>query len=170
MNRIIRITAVATAIILAPATVAQAQSSTDTATATSTATVVTAIAITNSADLAFGKIVAGATAGTVVMSTAGSRSATGGTKLGNAGSASAAAFSVTGETGATYSITLPASASLSDGATNTMVLDTFTSNPSGTGTLTGGSETVNVGGTLNVGAAQVAGAYTATFDVTVAYN
>lgn len=170
MNRIIRITAVATAIILAPATVAQAQSSTDAATATSNATVVTAIAITNTGDLDFGKIVSGPTVGTVVMSTAGSRSATGGAQLGNAGSASAAAFSVTGETDATYSITLPASATLSDGATNEMVLDTFTSDPSATGTLAGGSETVNVGGTLNVGADQVSGAYTATFDVTVAYN
>jgi hypothetical protein len=53
-----------------------------------------------------------------------------------------------------------------------MTVNAFSSNPSGTGTLTGGSEVLNVGATLNVGAAQPAGTYTnaAGFTVTVNYN
>ena len=51
-----------------------------------------------------------------------------------------------------------------------MTVNYFTSNPSGTGTLTGGAETINVGATLNVGAAQVQAAYTGTYTVTVDYN
>jgi hypothetical protein len=53
-----------------------------------------------------------------------------------------------------------------------MTVDTWTSNPSGTGTLTSGTSTLNVGGTLNVGASQVAGVYTASdaFTVTVDYE
>ena len=44
------------------------------------------------------------------------------------------------------------------------------SNPSGTGTLTGGTENLLVGATLQVTAGQATGAYTGTFDVTVGYN
>lgn len=157
-------------LVAAMTTAAQAQSSTATATANASADVVAAIAIAKVADMKFGNVVAGATAGTVVLSTAGTRSATGGTKLGNAGSAAAASFTVTGQGSATYSITLPASASLASGV-NSMTVNTFASNPSGTGTLSaGGSQTLAVGATLNVGASQAAGAYTGTFDVTVAYN
>jgi hypothetical protein len=52
----------------------------------------------------------------------------------------------------------------------TMTVDNFTSNPSGTGTLAGGTQTLSVGARLNVGAGQVAGDYTGEFSVTVAYN
>ena len=52
-----------------------------------------------------------------------------------------------------------------------MTATTFTSDPSGTGTLTGGTQTLNVGATLNVAAAQPAGTYVSgAFDVTVNYN
>ncbi len=37
-------------------------------------------------------------------------------------------------------------------------------------TLVGGSDTFNVGATLNVGAAQASGTYSGTFAVTVNYN
>jgi len=114
--------------------------------------------------------VAGGSLGTVVMTPAGARSATGGTTLGNAGGAAAAAFNVTGQGNATYSITLPASTTVTSGA-NSMTVDTFTSNPSGTGTLSaGGSQALTVGATLHVGASQATGTYTGTFSVTVTYN
>ncbi len=73
--------------------------------------------------------------------------------------------------GATYSISLPLTHNIVSGANN-MVVNAFTSTPSGTGTLTGGSEVLNVGATLNVGAAQPAGTYSsaAGFTVTVNYN
>jgi hypothetical protein len=53
-----------------------------------------------------------------------------------------------------------------------MIVNTFQSSPSGTGTLTGGSEVLTVGATLNVTGGQVAGTYTSStpFDVTVNYN
>lgn len=144
-----------------------------TATGNSSATVVTPIAITANATLDFGTVVAGATAGTVVMSTAGARSVTGGTTLSSKNAGAAGTFDVTGQASTTYAITLPASISISDGAAtpNTMTVDTFTSNPASTGTLsTGGAQTISVGATLSVSGSQVAGTYTGTYDVTVAYN
>jgi hypothetical protein len=53
-----------------------------------------------------------------------------------------------------------------------MTVSAFTSTPSSTGILTGGSETLNIGATLNVAAGQVPGVYSnATgFDITVNYN
>ncbi|MFZ3042283.1 MAG: DUF4402 domain-containing protein [Thiobacillus sp.] len=139
------------------------------ATGNATATVITPIAIANTADLAFGKFAA-STGGTVVMSPAGTRTATGAVVLSTVTPGAAASFDVTGDNNATYAITLPATASIASGA-NTMTVDTFTSTPSATGTLSAtGAETVTVGGTLTVASAQVAGAYTGTFDVTVEYN
>ena len=81
----------------------------------------------------------------------------------------AAAFDVTGEGASTYSITLPSSATLSSGA-NTMTVDTFNHDAGATPTLSGGSDTFNVGATLNVGATQASGTYSGTFSVTVNYN
>ncbi len=81
----------------------------------------------------------------------------------------AASFDVSGQGDYTYSVTLPASTTLVDGATNEMTVDTFADNS--TGTLDGaGAETFNVGATLNVGADQIAGSYTGTFDVSVDYQ
>jgi hypothetical protein len=53
-----------------------------------------------------------------------------------------------------------------------MVVNAFTSTPTGTGALTGGSQDILVGATLNVGAAQPAGTYTnlTGLVVTVNYN
>lgn len=165
--------AVAMAVISAAlgASEAWAQQNSATTSANASATIVPAIAISKTADLNFGDVVAGSTAGTVVLSTAGARSVTGGTTLGNTAGAAAASFSVTGDPSATYAITLPSSAVTLTSGANTMTAGTFTSNPSGTGTLSaGGSQTVAVGGTLSVGATQATGTYTGTFNVTVAYN
>jgi hypothetical protein len=142
-----------------------------TGTGTASATVIQPIAISQTTGLDFGKFSATGTVGTVVMSTAGARSATGGVSLSSMAAGAAAAFVVTGEPNATYTITLPATpATLTSGA-NTMTADTFTSNPVGTGTLTGaGTQTINVGATLNVGATQAPGTYTGTYSVTVDYN
>lgn len=140
-------------------------------TATATAVIVAPIAITRTADMNFGNIIADTDGGTVVLVPAGTRTLNGLTSPSIAGTVSAASFTVTGFDGATYSISLPANHTISSGGNN-MVVDTFTSNPSGTGTLTGGTQTLNVGATLNVGSAQPAGTYTnATgFTVTVNYN
>lgn len=145
-----------------------------TANATATATILTSIGITKTVDLNFGNIaVQVSSGGTVILTPAGVRSATGGVTLpANTGTVTAASFSVTGEGSYTYSITLPSSPyTISNGA-NEMTLTSFTSSPSGTGTLSGGSQTLTVGATLNVAANQAVGVYTAEtgFSVTVNYN
>jgi spore coat protein U-like protein len=133
-----------------------------TATATSTTTVVTPIAISNTANLAFGNIAAGDTAGTVTVSPDGSRSVTGGTVTAG-GTTTAAQFNVTGQSGLTYAIDFTGtSATLTSGA--------ITTGTAATGTLTGGAQTIFVGGTLAVGANQVAGTYNGTINVAVNYN
>ncbi|MFZ2492439.1 MAG: DUF4402 domain-containing protein, partial [Thermoanaerobaculia bacterium] len=67
-------------------------------------------------------------------------------------------------------ITLNRTAGTAGGATTTMILNTFTSNNSGT--LTAGSDALTVGATLAVGtsAAQGYGTYSGSFNVTVQYN
>ena len=53
---------------------------------------------------------------------------------------------------------------------DTVTVDTFTDDTAGTGTLAGGSDSFNVGATLNLGANQPAGNYTGTYTVTVEYQ
>jgi hypothetical protein len=141
--------------------------------ATATATIVAPITITKTVDMNFGNVASSAALGTVVLTPAGGRSATGGVTLpATAGTVSAASFTVGGQTGFTYAITLPAAATTITSGANTMTVNTWTSNPSGTGTLTGGTSTLTVGATLNVGANQPAGTYVSgtPFTVTVNYN
>jgi len=146
-----------------------------TAAATATATIVTPIAISKTVDMNFGNVAVIAS-GTVVLAPGSTRSATGGVTLPNVtGTVAAASFNVTGQGNYTYSITLPSSAyTITDLASNTMTVTNFVSNPTvgSGGTLSSGAQTLTVGATLNVGAAQVAGTYTNStgFNVTVNYN
>lgn len=129
------------------------------------------IAISTTQELAFGKFVAGS-GGSVIVSPAGARSASGGVVLVPSSSGSAAQFSVSGDANATYAISLPADGTVSlASGTNSMAVNTFTSSPSPTGTLgAGGAQTLSVGATLSVGSNQAIGSYSGTFDVTVEYN
>lgn len=147
-----------------------------TASATATATIIEPIAISKTEDMNFGNV-AVIGAGTVVLAPASSRTATGGVTLPvNAGTVTAAEFEVTGEGDNTYSITLPSSdyTITRVSGSETMAVNTFVSNPTAGsgGQLTAGTQTLFVGATLNVGAAQVPGVYTngTGFDVTVNYN
>lgn len=145
-----------------------------TATATATATIVTPISITKDVDMNFGNVaVQASTGGTVVLTPAGARSATGGVTLPAVnGTVTAASFTVDGQGTYTYAITLPSADLTISSGSNTMVVNTFTSTPSATGALTAGTQTLNVGATLNVSAAQAAGVYVSgtPFNVTVNYN
>lgn len=158
--------------VLAAAT-ASAQQNAATTSANASANIVTAISISKTADLDFGDIVTGGTTGTVVL-TAGaspSRTSTGGTTLANSVTVGDAVFTVSGQAASTYAITLPSSPVTLTSGGNTMTVDTFTSSPTPTGTLSGGgTETLYVGATLNVGANQASGTYTGNFSVTVTYN
>lgn len=167
VNRII----LAVVIMIASVYGVQAQA---TATATATATILTAISITKDVDMNFGNLtVQPGSGGTVVLATAGSRSATGGVALIGVAGVAAASFTVSGENDFTYAITLPTSDHTISSGSNTMTVNSFVSNPSATGTLSGsGSQTLKVGATLNVAAAQPVGTYVSSegFSVTVNYN
>ena len=161
-------TLVAVATLSAGSAFAQANSASTSASAS--ARIVAAIGISKTADLNFGDVVASSSLGTVVMTYGGARSATGGTTLGNTNGAAAAGFTVTGVSGATYAISLPGSATtISDLGSHTMTVDTWTGSKA-SGTLSSGSDTFTVGGTLHVAANQAANSYTGTFPVSVNYN
>lgn len=133
------------------------------------------ISISKNTDMNFGTIAVSSGGGTVVLPASGSRTPSGGVMLPSfTGTVTAAQFTVTGEPGYTYAITLPADFTLYESGVGpaSMVVNAFTSTPSATGTLTAGTETVLVGATLNVVASQAAGSYTnATgFEVIVNYN
>jgi hypothetical protein len=152
-------------------------------TATADATVIAPIAIANTIPLSFGKFAPGAALGTVIVSTSGTRTKTGAVILSSIGpTISAAKFDVTGDANATYSISHTGTTTLTNttgvGA-ETMALTKFsdllaanaTSGDATTGTLSAsGTQSIYVGGTLAVAAAQVAGVYTGTAIVTVEYN
>lgn len=151
------------------------------ATATASGTVIAPIAIAKATDLSFGKFARGA-GGTITVSTSGARTASG-VILSSIGSSPAAArFNVTGDANATYSITHSGSASLTNttgtgGETMTLTkysdlaADNATSGNVTSGVLNAsGAQSIYVGGTLNVAAAQVAGVYSGNVIVTVEYN
>ena len=149
------------------------------ATADAEATIVTPIAISKTADMNFGNVAVSTSAGTVVLAPAtDARTTTGGITLPVVtGTVQAAAFTVSGQANYTYAITLPGSAlTIENAAADLMTVGTFTSFPSATGTLSGaGSQTLKVGGTLNVAGSQAAGVYSSNtaaeeFTVTVNYN
>lgn len=155
----------------------------DNATASATAVVLQPIAVTKSADLVFGNVVAGN--GDVTVATDGTRTKTGTTVLPTGVSPAAARFDVTGTGSNTFSIDYTGSDTvLTDASSNTMAVDWITeavgtTTPTGktdptsdatTGTLNSGAAYIYVGGKLTVGGAQVAGTYSGVVKVTVAYN
>ncbi len=145
-----------------------------TSTAPTTATIVTPISIAKNTDMSFGNIaVQTSTGGTVVLAPAGTRTRTSGVTLpATTGTVTAATFTVTGTGTFSYAITLPTSITIThSGGVQTMTATSFTSNPSGTGALSSGTQNITVGATLTVAAAQLEGVYTSgNFSVTVNYN
>jgi hypothetical protein len=130
------------------------------------------IAIENTQALSFGSFVAG-NGGSVTVSTSGARTVSGDVLLFPSSQGLAAEFTVTGDTSATYTIQLPGNDFVKlSGPGVDMVINDFTSNPSGAGGQlgVGGSQTLSVGGTLIVGSDQAPGDYSGSFSVTVNYN
>ncbi len=139
------------------------------------ATIITPLTITLSAgtQLQFGTIVADATSAADVVLSPGNAITT---TLTHLGGNSVPTFNVTGEPNSTYSVTLPSetltlthdgSGTLS-GTTTVLTVDTFKSNSNETLSASG-TESFQVGATLNVAANQAGGVYTGTFAVTVDY-
>lgn len=125
--------------------------------------------ITNTVGLAFGSFAAG-TGGTVTVSTAGARTKTGGVLLVTS-TVNAASFNVTRVSGGcrqTYTITLPPNGTVTlTSGPNSMAVNNFVSNPSGSGRLQRPSctQTLRVGATLTVASGQPVGNYNGTFTV-----
>jgi hypothetical protein len=148
------------------------------ASAAGTVTVIQPIALIKGTDLAFGALVRPSLGANVVTVDPGSgqRSITGagdGTALPSQ-PASRATYSVSGEGGAAFSITVPSSFTMTrSGGAETLPVTLSASTLSGalSGSVgTAGSANFSVGGSLPMSSATVSGDYTGTFDVTVGYN
>ncbi|MBA3895617.1 MAG: DUF4402 domain-containing protein [Sphingomonadaceae bacterium] len=137
-----------------------------TATAFAKAKILKQITVTKSADLDFGTIVTGAAASTVTVSSAGVRTCGAGLTCTNP--ATAAAFGVTGTSGAVVTLAAagPVTLTGSNGGTMSATLNTSAA----TMTLTAGPDPFTVGGVLSVGANQTDGVYQGSFTVTVDYQ
>ena len=125
----------------------------------------------------FGNVaVSATTAGTAIMDPTGARTAGGAggvTFPATTGVVSPASFTVLGQPGYSYAISLPSSCMLTDGATNTMLVNNFISDPAVSGALDAtGSQVLRVSATLNVAAGQAPGNYQnlGGVPVTVNYN
>lgn len=145
-----------------------------TATASTTAVLVTPISISKTTDMHFGTVAASGTAGTVVLDYADGRTVTGGASL-PAGSTlqKTAVFDVTGEGTSGFSISIPSSPiTLTGSVSGSMTVSNFLDDLGASSTLVGGTKTIKVKATLNVGVGQPAGTYTNASDlfVTVNYN
>lgn len=158
--------------------IAHAQASASQATQ-STVTVFRPITLTKNTDLSFGTVVRPATgSGTITISqTDGSRSLSGSGALLSTGpnaSPGRATYTVNGEGGQTFSISVPANFNMtrSGGSETITVVLTPTAT---TGTLSNalgqaGSSTFGVGGQIPINDTTASGAYTGSFTTTVAYN
>lgn len=140
------------------------------------ASVVTPIGIAKNVNMNFGNAaVSSVSGGALILAPAGTRSTGGGgvTLPATSGTVAAAGFTVSGAPGYTFAISLPGTVTISGPGAAVMTVNGFTSTPSATGTLSsGGTQTLAVGATLNIAAAQSAGAYTnaSAVPVTVNYN
>lgn len=151
------------------------------ATGTAQAVVVTRLSLLKVEDLNFGQIVAGTTAGTIVINPDGTRSRTGGVMAIGDGF-NPASFAGYGFRNQTVQISVGSNTPTIRrvGGTETMRFDTFTIGSAPPTTLTTTPRTFRInsttgmfafdlGATLRVGARQAPGMYTGTFSVTISY-
>lgn len=133
------------------------------------AKIVAPLQIANTTALYFGTIAPSlSSADTVVVSPAGAKSC-GAELTCLTDDHTAAAFNVTGEADLSYTIDLPTSIQISNGAGANMTVNNFTGSKAN-GTLVSGADSFTVGGTLAVAANQATGEYTGTFTVAVEYQ
>ena len=127
---------------------------------------------TGSTSMDFGTISRSNDVGYVTVTPAAERTVSGGASILSSSVFSPAPFTVSGENDAAFNITLPADGTVEltrSGGSETMAVDGFAHNS--TLTLSSAStESFSVGATLTVGGSQVAGEYTGSFSVTVAYQ
>lgn len=128
--------------------------------------------LTKQADLAFGTVVSGAAAGTVTVPAvaAPTPTAAGGARYMGAGASGR--FSLSGQPSQAYTLAVsPSSLTLTSPEGGSMTADAFTTSTGASATLpAAGTQTIYVGGRLNVGASQPQGTYTGILTLTVAYQ
>jgi hypothetical protein len=160
---------------------AYAAGNTNSAGATSSTTVIAPITITKTADLRFGQFVQPTSGGQIDINVGGVVDLTGITPSGLTSitqlgtGRGAGAFSVTGQAGRVYLVTLPPGAETfltrSGGAETMKVSSIRRTGGTANRTLSAtGTDTLGLGGTLEVGANQAIGAYTGTITLTVTYQ
>ena len=175
IRNVFLIAALASAVSSAALAQASSQQST-----TSTGTVFQPIVLTKNTDLSFGTVVRPATGtGTVVIAAAdGTRSLTGSGALitgpGGQAAPGRATYSVAGEGGQAFSITVPANFNMTrQGGVETLPVTLTSTATSGTlsGTLgTAGTLAFGVGGSIPLTTTTATGAYSGTCQVTVQYH
>lgn len=148
-----------------------------TATAHASLRILIPISIENNTELNFGYILASNSAGTVKLTPAGLRTRTAGATFlpSLAGPVSVAQFTVTGEPNATFTVSVPPNntVKISKPSGLDMKVQTFKhslTSASSRKLSPTGLKVFYVGATLSVNAKQSPGAYSGTFNVTVAYN
>ncbi|HZU52275.1 MAG TPA: DUF4402 domain-containing protein [Holophagaceae bacterium] len=131
--------------------------------------IIAPIALSNNQDLDMGTVIPGPTVGSVTLNPGtGAQGLAGGVVYASP-TGQPAQFAVTGAPSHNFNISFGGTPITLTGPGGTMSLALLAS-PSGTSTFSaGGAATLNVGGTLSVGANQAEGDYTGTFTVTVAY-
>lgn len=134
------------------------------------ATLVSPLSLVNTEDLDFGSIIAGASAGTVVVdANSGARTTTGGA-VAAGGTPRRAEFVGVGRPGLLTIVSIGPSPTLTNGTGGTMATSLAVEGGTGLRLLPGsGIQTFRVGGTLSVGANQQQGTYTGTFTLTTIY-
>ena len=148
----------------------------DRATAQVTATVIIPLTATEYTSLNFGRVFPGSQGGTITINPAGFV-VTSSTVVADVSSRNSGSFYVTGQADATFSITLPGGPAIltKTDDTKTMMVSGWVTIPENGDAgikLTGGTQTVLVGATLNVGSLDEnpKGIYTGSYQITFAYN
>jgi hypothetical protein len=147
---------------------------TGTGSGAATAKVFRSLSLTNSTPLAFGRIIRPRTgSGTVSMATTGVVTTSGGPTKMPSPASTAASFTANGEGGQSFSVSVPTSFNLVNGA-NTIVV-TLAPSVSGNQTMSGtlgsaGTLPILVGGSFPLASTTALGTYTGSFSVTVTYN
>ena len=144
------------------------------ATASSSATIIKPIKIVKDLDLTFGTIATSSAAGTVTIAhnaEANATAADGVALAPTTGTRQAAKFTISGENGVSYGVTMPATATLKRKDGSEQMTVTLSKNLKTTANTLGASDaTLYVGGVLAVAANQTSGLYNGEFAITVQYE
>lgn len=135
-------------------------------------TVVTPVSVTKTRDLSFGTVTSTGTAGTITVPAVrtGTNTATGGASTVTNGTSGEFAISGAAQTAVVMSVS-PTPLTLTGPGSASMTASAWTMSPTSPVTLpNNGSQTVYVGGTLNVGASQAQGSYSGIVTFTVNYQ